>query len=250
MTRNPKIIALLIDCFFLSVILYNVYKYVPYRFEHLTELQKVHAHRVNTITKLNQASIYYSGIELDVIFDIKTNKFDVFHPPAKSIGLSFETYLSNISNRELKIWLDFKNLTENNKQKSTARLAYLIAKFKLNKQLFLVESKNISQLQYFANKGFLTSYYVPSDLYKTTQIQKDSICNLIKKHNKQSISFTYLNYKYLHNKFPKREKFVWALFGNPYGRTRLNQINLTRKILKDSTVKRLLVPFKSIGGNR
>jgi hypothetical protein len=250
MTRNPKIIALLIDCFFLSVIFYNVYKYVPYRFEHLTELQKVHAHRVNTITKLNQASVYYSGIELDVIFDVKTNKFDVFHPPVKSIGLSLETYLSNISNKELKIWLDFKNLTENNKQQATARLFYLITKFKLNKQLLLVESQNISQLQYITNKGFLTSYYVPSDLYKATKTEKDSIYKLIKNYNKQSISFTYLNYEYLCNKFPEREKFVWALFGNPFGKTRIEQIASTRKILKDSTVKRLLVPFKSIGGNR
>lgn len=250
MTKVRKKIIFCVLCLLMSVILYKAYKYVPYRLEHLAGIKKVHAHRVNTITKLKQAQLYYTGIELDVCFDSETNTFDVFHPPAESIGLSLEAYLSKFSDDNLKVWLDFKNLTAENKVMATNRLLFLMTKFKLNKQLFLVESKNIDQLQYFKNYGFITSYYVPSRLCKSNQRFKDSIYKLIATHHTQSLSFTHQNYIELHKKFPKREKYVWALYGNPLGRSRRQQIGITREILKDSTVKRLLVPFKSIGGNR
>lgn len=250
MTKRRKKIIFWSTFLFISVVLYNAYKYIPYRFEHLSGIKKVHAHRVNTITKLNQAKLYYTGIELDVIFDTKTNTFDVYHPPAESIGLNLETYLSKLSDDNLKVWLDFKNLTAENKVLATNRLVFLMTKFKLTKQMFLVESKNIDQLQYINDRGFLTSYYVPSSLYNSNKKFKDSIYKLIMTYNQQSISFTHQNYIELHKKFPRREKFVWALYGNPLGKSRVHQIRITRRILKDTTVKRLLVPFKSIGGNR
>ncbi|MGB0974207.1 MAG: hypothetical protein ACPGU9_04365 [Flavobacteriaceae bacterium] len=250
MTKIQNIITFWIDAFFIGIVFYVICQYLPYRIEHFTNLHKVHAHRANTLTKLQQAHWYYEGVELDVYYDEITDTFDIFHPPAQSIGLSLEEYLSKITDKKLKIWLDFKNLTEANKIPARAKLNALLSKFQLKKQMFLVESKHIIHLQYFKANGFKTSYYVPSDLYQSNLCYKDSIYNLIARYNKQSISFTHHNYNELHHKFPLRHKYVWALFGHPLGKTRLKQMHSTRQILKDSTVKRLLVPFKSIGGNR
>ena len=49
---------------------------------------KVWAHRVNSIEKYQEARDIFSGIELDLMFDVASNTFDVNHPPAKSINLS------------------------------------------------------------------------------------------------------------------------------------------------------------------
>jgi len=245
MIKSLKLISLS-----LSILLYTIYQFLPYRVEYIPNTSKVHAYRVNTLTKLTQANIYFNGIELDVYYDNKTNSFDIYHPPVKSIGLSLDKYLSEISNKKLKIWIDFKNLTTSNKEASVRKLIYLIQKYKLNLNLFLIESKNIKELQYIKNKGFSTSYYVPSKLYKSSTFYKDSIYKLIDQYKGQKISFTHQNYKDLLGKFPYKEKYVWALYGNPISSTRLKQIPVTKTILNDSSVKRVLVPFKSIGGNR
>ena len=79
---------------------------------------------------------------------------------------------------------------------------------------------------------------------------KDSIYKLIDQYEGQKLSFSYQNYEDLLIKYPQKKKYVWALYGNPISRVRLRQIGVTKKILNDPFVKRVLVPFKSIGGNR
>lgn len=239
-----------IDIFFLMIVIYNIYAYLPYRLEYIGHIDKIHSHRVNTITKLKQANRYYSGIELDVYYDDENNVYDIFHPPVESIGLTLDVYFSNIKNKELKIWLDFKNLTERNSEDAIDRLEYLINKYNLNKNVFLIESKNIKALQSVNKRHFLTSYYVPSHLYESSSLYKDSIYGVIKHNSDQHISFSHQNYEDLQRAFPLRTKYVWTLYGKPISRSRFKQVSITREILRDTTVKRMLVPFKSIGGNR
>jgi hypothetical protein len=61
-------------------------------------LGKVWAHRVNSIEKLAQTGALYSGVELDLVFvdEGEAAFFDVNHPPAPSIGLSLDAYLSSV----------------------------------------------------------------------------------------------------------------------------------------------------------
>ena len=79
----------------LLVLLY-LYQHSAKRVEFLGHYDKVLAHRVNSLEKLEASLKHFKGVELDLVYDNETNTFDVNHPPAKSINLTFETYLSAI----------------------------------------------------------------------------------------------------------------------------------------------------------
>ena len=96
--KTKKILIAIISVFVLLI----AYKLNPYRLQFIGHYDKIWAHRVNSTEKLESAIQYFNGVELDVFYDSNTNKFDVNHPPAKSIGLDFQTYLSNIETSSIR----------------------------------------------------------------------------------------------------------------------------------------------------
>ena len=77
--------------------------------------EKIWAHRVNSLGKLQLAKKKFSGVELDIVFAEKNGQwyFDVNHPPYESIALSLDEYFASLDNpNQLKLWLDFKNLSK------------------------------------------------------------------------------------------------------------------------------------------
>lgn len=59
------------------------------------------------------------------------------------------------------LWLDFKNLTEQNKEEALAALTELLDKYHIDKNKIWVESGNWQALGRFKQAGFRTSYYLP-----------------------------------------------------------------------------------------
>ena len=86
---------------------------------------------------------------------------------------------------------------------------------------------------------------ISNNLYKLPKKELDIAIKKIKiilnKQPKTGVSFNHNNYQIVNNHFPKRQKYVWNL---------VRFINLgilnSRKILKDETVKIVLVNFKPI----
>jgi hypothetical protein len=126
--------------------------------------EKVWAHRVNSTGKLRLAGKVFSGVEIDVVFQGGSNTFDVNHPPAESINLSLDEYLSAASevSGSLQLWLDLKNLNDENREQVLSRLEYLVEKYGLGDRFMVVESRNHMSLRHLAQNGIYTSYYVPS----------------------------------------------------------------------------------------
>ncbi len=127
--------------------------------------EKIWAHRVNSLGKLEQLQPIYSGVELDVVLEADSDgshHFDVNHPPAKSISLSLDTYLSKaVSRGSLRFWLDIKNLDEENWQPTVARLRWLMSKHGLETSRIIVESTKFRALRHLVEAGFDSSYYLP-----------------------------------------------------------------------------------------
>lgn len=206
---------------------------------------KVWAHRVNSISKLNAASSKFSGIELDVVFIDSGQYFDVHHPPEPLSGLSLKEYMQNIQNPHLKIWLDFKNLHSGNEAESLERVLSIVEASGLAPANIIVEAMDPQYLLAYYEKGFRTSWYLPEGLHKlsTHELEKklNEIKLIISSSHPDYISTEYKDYRIIKEHFPEQNKLLWfTVYGS------MNKIRariLLYEILLDETVDALLIPL-------
>jgi len=245
--RRIKRIAILGS---LAIVLAYMYRWCPYKFEFLGHYDKIWAHRVNSVEKLESAVYYFEGVELDLVYLEDKEVLDVNHPPAESIGLDFEHYL-NVLDQDMQpfMWLDIKNLNADNAQFILDRLMPLLEKksYPLNK--ILIETTQPKALPLFSLAGFKTSYYLPSglssmpqdELMKTIQLIEDEL----KEKPSMGISSNYHDYDVLTKYFPSKTKYLWALL--PTFHTKFRSV---KKPLNDNTVEVMLIKYNALKGNR
>lgn len=230
-----------------------VYIFNPYKLEYYGYQTKVWAHRVNSIEKLNYTQKFYQGVELDLVFDSITQTFDVNHPPANSIHLDLETYFSNIKNKEIKLWLDFKNLSETNAKTSSETLNKLAKKYSLNKENILVESTEMQYLTTFKSKGFKTSFYLPQLVNLSEDIKLlpriDSITQLLKQYPTSGISCNVNAYEVVNEYFKKEQKYLWHIY-KPYSRHQIKNYSDFREYVSNPTVEAVLIQVALPVGKR
>ncbi len=214
---------------------------------------KVWAHKVNSIEKLDEASKLFPGAELDAVFYAKGNYFEVNHPPDKSINLSLTDYFKSLSNNhKYKYWIDFKNLNEENEVQSSNTLDSITKLVGITNSHIIVESMNPQFLKSFRDKGFFTSYYLPEDLCSMNadilNETLDKIKTNIRLYDIPYISANYKDYPIIKTNFPDKKILTWfTVYGS------MNKISariLLYKILCDENVEVLLIPFHSKKGNR
>ncbi|WP_452600211.1 hypothetical protein [Pontimicrobium sp. MEBiC01747] len=251
MMRGKKYLRIITVFLIFSITILVVYLYSPYKIEGVGYYDKIWAHRVNSLEKLNSALDYFEGVELDLIYNEKSNVLDVNHTPGESIGLNFETYLNAIpANTYPYLWLDIKTLNRDNADLILKRLVYLFKAKKYPLKNVLVETLQPEALPVFEKQGFKTSYYLPPKLYlKEADDLKNSIAEIkrvIKSQPNISISTGYRNYQIIKTHFPNQNKYIWAI------NRVVNYAEYTeiRNILKDKTVSIVLLNYKAIKGNR
>lgn len=207
---------------------------------------KIRAHKVNNLELLEKANRLFTGVELDMVFYSSSNSFEINHPPETSSGLTLTEYFrSQKAFPDFKYWLDFKNLDETNEVQSAVCLDSLTKISGISNSNIIVESIRTKSLKSFQNKGFLTSYYLQSDLHKLSEDSVKSICkkvtdNLILNENSY-ISAGFADYPVLKKLFPTTKKLIWF---STYGS--MNKISariLLFQLLMDENVDVLLIPF-------
>ncbi len=230
-----------------SAVAYILYSYVPYRFEFAGHYDKIWAHRNNSIEKANITENYFKGLELDLVYHKNEDFLDVNHPPATSIHLSFDNYVAALKKQPF-LWLDIKNLKENNASLILNKLQQIIQKHKYPLSKILVETRYPNALVHFTKYGFKTSYYLPF-LYKLDSVNvKKELLNIQKTLDLQQnigISFYYRDYELIRNLYPNKTKYTWITDG-----VRQRNFKLAKKILNDTTVKVVLIRFKTFKGHR
>jgi hypothetical protein len=207
---------------------------------------KIRPHKVNNLELLDRANRLFTGVELDMVFYSSSNNFDVNHPPETSTGLTLNKYFQSQKEfPDFKYWLDFKNLDETNETQSAVYLDSLTKISGIGNSNIIVESIRSQSLKSFQNKGFLTSYYLQSDLHKLTKDSLQSICKIVNENlilNENSyISAGFADYPVLKKHFPTTKKLIWF---STYGS--MNKISariLLFQILMDENVDVLLIPF-------
>jgi len=123
-------------------------------------------YEINSLPGYRQAlDLGAGGVELDVHYDLGTDRFIVSHdfPYQKRDGrlLELEEVMDELAGRGY-FWLDFKNLKRmkiNEAEKAARRLSDLIQRYKLNNRV-IVESKNALNLAVFSRAGIPSSYWV------------------------------------------------------------------------------------------
>ena len=222
----------------------------PYRIQFVGHFDKIWAHRANSTEKLESAIGYFNGVELDLVYDSNTKSFDVNHPPAKSIDLNFQTYLSKIDIADKPyLWLDIKNLNLETVEGIYIRLTYLVEEYNYPKEKILVETRYPEALPKFTQFGFMTSYYLDSKVKKVkgnaASEEADKIRSILENQPKIGISCGYLGYEFMSKFFPKKEKYVWVL--TPRIHPDFFKI---RRMLNDQTIKVVLIKYNALEGNR
>jgi len=249
MITGKRIIVLVIV--FLSLFLLGkAYRYSPYKVEYLGYYDKIWAHRVNSTEKLESALKYFKGVELDLVYDNQKDILDVTHPPVPSINLNLEQYLSFINSEEKPyLWLDIKNLNDDTKDQILQKLTVLFSEKEYPLEKVLVETRYPEALSIFSAAGFKTSYYLPHSLTEKTSekrnIELQKIAKILEKQPNLAISSTYTDYDMMLESFPTTDKYFWITSS-----VRTHGFSTPRRILKDSTVKAVLISFKAIKGNR
>lgn len=118
------------------------------------------AHRVNTLERFDAAiKAEVRGIEVDVFFDSTSNKFYVCHDfPCPKNSLTLKNILESLPLKTY-IWIDFKNLTLSNAQKSLNHLASILQASDKEFSQVIVESRNAFALSSFRDKKLLTALW-------------------------------------------------------------------------------------------
>lgn len=116
-------------------------------------------HRVNSTERAEYYLSEYAGFEIDIWYDSSKNAFNVDHDN-RDYNTSLHDMFSVLANKaDVYIWLDFKNLNNENKGAGLARLNGLMSEFPSLKNHIIVESPQIRELEVFHNQGIITSFY-------------------------------------------------------------------------------------------
>lgn len=252
-----RIVIIFIILITVGISVYKAYTYYKAKIEQmiasgeLVELyyetiiqDKIWAHRVNSIERLQEIAPHYKGVEVDIMFVPSENNFDVYHPPALSSDLSLFDFLKSNEDSNTLYWLDFKNLDSIILPNAIDRLIYICNTLSLNQNRFIVESNQTKELQAFEQAGFKTSYYLHyPGLY--TLSDEDLQAALEKINEGMKYPTTYISapihdYDILKKYYPDKEMLLWLAENKLTFADNMNRSVHEWKVASDPKVKVLL----------
>jgi len=141
------------------------------------------AHKVNHVGKLE--SVLGAGIrsiELDVMFRKQGSRgyFEIGHDEHETNGQTFASYLDILQDYPMKkIWMDVKNVTDENADAMLNHLQALHQQYNIKPIVLFESSTSSKRIKDFAQAGFYTSYYLPTNAI--LQLQAEQKPELLKK---------------------------------------------------------------------
>lgn len=74
-------------------------------------IPKLWAHRCDSVEKMKEQLGTFEGVELDLNYMKEAGEFDVSHDMQETLAYPLEDFLAALEGKDVKIWLDFKNLS-------------------------------------------------------------------------------------------------------------------------------------------
>lgn len=229
--------------------------------ENAQKHKKLMAHRVNTIGALVDAKKQsFNAIEFDVMYDENNDEIVVGHGKKTLTGQKLSEYLTHENHQFNRIWIDFKNLNEENIVVITEKLEVLDKQFDI-KSRSLLESGITSHLfSDLSKRGWQTSYYLPTQKILTLIKNNDigqlnqeafSLKKQIQSQSVHSVSFdsrlysfvdSYL-YPILENKV-RLNTWINLSSASPHFNKRFSQLKISKDDRIDSIIVRHSTRFK------
>jgi len=220
---------------------------------------RIFPHRVDSVGKLKDIwNDGFRSFELDARFgDSNTNYFQMGYNHGV-IGIKMEDFLLSVDTSQIeRVWLDFKNLNEQNYKEALKRLEYLNNKYDI-KTKFIVESGTKGTFfKEFNREGWHTSYYLPTGtivkLIKDKNIDSMKklamkIAKQAKSQNLSAVSFDNRLYPFVKQYLEPKlsENIVYHTWWSPSLFNTTFKKDLQKdKLYQDQRVKTLLSRYKS-----
>ena len=202
-------------------------------------------HGCNSLKKLQTAGAKSAGVELDIVYYAENNTFGVSHDIEDVISLPLEQSIAYLAKTDQMIWLDFKNLTEQNKTASRNCLNTLLHQYQMDKSRLVVESNAASALEHYTEDGFYTSYYCPindKNTFASVQTKTayiDHIRQVSQSKNIRALSCAANYFSLVREAAPQMELLTWERNDDKWWGFYL--LPSLRAIRNDKNVKAILV---------
>ena len=135
------------------------------------------AHKVNLPGKLEAVLDHgIRSIELDVMFHQQGDSgyFEIGHDAHEGKGVTFASYLEILKDYPMKkIWIDVKNITDDNAVAMLAHLGKLDQQHHIKPIVLFESSTTSTHFKDFSQAGFYTSYYLPTNAILKLQAQQN-----------------------------------------------------------------------------
>lgn len=189
----------------------------------------------------------FDGMEVDVVYS--TEKDGIFIGRVEDDANkddSFDDWLAMLEQpQNVKLWIDFKNLSNENCVKAIASLERLVDKYGI-KDNVLIENQDLDALNHAKQSGFHVILWVDNLHYWRGPHSKNdsiSICKIIRnKINKlhpDAISSEFTAYPMLCDTFPEQNIFLWD---TPKDFTDEN-VRHTQELCRNKSVRVVLVDY-------
>lgn len=181
---------------------------------------KVWLHRSNSIEKAQYFKDKYAGMEIDITYVDSLQTLLVCHGKGfyDQNPVNLECWLDAFERqKKMKLWLDLKNLNNDNKTSVLAELNRICDKYKIKKKNIIIESSNADCLSIFKTADYQVSFYI--ERFKPEEcsaniIQKhtDKIREVTSNNNITTISGYYYQYHFMRDSFPDKDILIWYHF--------------------------------------
>ncbi len=209
---------------------------------------KVWLHRCNSLEKLQDKIARYPNFEVDVCLR-SDGTIDVTHDDYVSFGLSLDAYFP-VLGKDIRhhIWVDVKNLNENNVSQFHAKIDSLCSVHRVAREQLIIESPQWQLLRQFTLAGYYTSCYVTASRpSRLDSQQRDSVYahlhSVARSGAVRALSFPEYWYSHLRDKFTDTDIafLTWKHHSSQFGFMLLPQ---SCDMLEDERLRVILVRDK------
>ncbi|WP_171354306.1 sulfatase-like hydrolase/transferase [Vibrio coralliilyticus] len=170
----------------------------------LNQSDNLMAHRVNTIGSMDEAKHQgFRRIELDLV--ISDGVMQVGHDPQTLTGQSLEAYLEYENRYFEALWFDIKNINEQNLSLVLETLEFLDSRYQLKSRTLIETSSTSPRISELSEKGWTTSYYLPTGLPQRLTSQEQTLAyvrklrNQLKSQQMRSLSYDISLFEFVDN---------------------------------------------------
>lgn len=216
-------------------------------------LERLWIHRVNSAEKLSRLQSIKKNVEVDLILEMDSNnsiQILVGHDQSDPTNFPISKYFEVIkNNKQIKLWLDLKNINSNNFDHFITRFEQLLLIYNLDKTQFILESVDINIAKQFKTNGYQSSFYIWVDnVHNLSEKEKEKkllqLFSVVEESKLTRLSFDHNLILPAKNIFQEKLPYIKFYSWNTGKYYRKDQIYASQQLM-DTLIDIFLVKYKT-----